>query len=247
MHKVAILGTVLNVVGWLGVTATQKSGPCDGKFTLDGGLVVILALSFGHSVGFTFYNTAQAVMVSMYADKAEQGKWQGRSTSIQAIAGFTGPLLGRDGLHGVLPDGIEDGVTFCWEVVQADLRMLSQLLTGCTAEHICAWLHSVIEKLWAEQHQGLATAADRQRWEQNFAMVHTAAANADVARAEAVKRPTGAVRPLLHRIVDEDPSVMREGLLPQLLVPVDQPSFEALLDQVTALLAARSRQAQTRR
>ena len=94
MHKVAILGTVLNVVGWLGVTATQKSGPCDGKFTLDGGLVVILALSFGHSVGFTFYNTAQAVMVSMYADKAEQGKWQGRSTSIQAIAGFTGPLLG---------------------------------------------------------------------------------------------------------------------------------------------------------
>ncbi|EOD34458.1 hypothetical protein EMIHUDRAFT_228639 [Emiliania huxleyi CCMP1516] len=84
-HQVAILGATMASAGWAICLLSRTSGPCDGRFTLDGGMVFIMGMSIGHAIGFTFYNTGYTTLLSLYADKNSQGA---------AIAGFMGPIVG---------------------------------------------------------------------------------------------------------------------------------------------------------
>jgi len=158
---------------------------------------------------------------------------------------FAGKLLGHDG-RGLLTllrpvaQTEEQAATYMWDIVLNDLQMLSQLVSDCTPEQICAWLHDIIQRLPTMPHAetNLASSAERRRWEDSFQATFIAHANADTIRACAAARPSGTeLRPLLHRIVAEE--VEEEGPVPKLLTPVATPSLDALRTAFTGSASER--------
>jgi len=145
---------------------------------------------------------------------------------------FAGKLLQSDAVLALLrthSTTIEEATVHLWETMLNDLQLLYRLRADCTPEQVCAWLHDVIQRLPMMPQLGanLASSMARQQWEDAFQAAFITGTNADMARACAAARPSGTeARPLLHRIVDEE--VQEDGLLPELLSPVAQPSFEAL-------------------
>ena len=158
---------------------------------------------------------------------------------------FVGKLLGHDtrGLLTLLrpvAQTEEHAATYLWDIVLNDLQLLSRLVSDCTPEQICAWLHDIIQRLptMPNAETNLASSAERRRWEDSFQATFIARVNADTIRACAAARPSGTeLRPLLHRIVAEE--VEEEGRVPKLLTPVAIPGLDALRTAFTGNASAR--------